>query len=124
MDNLEHRFEVTKSRLQEEVLNITEVYIKHTQQNLIYRPIATIDFTSLMEGRKRLTEDASLQLVGIELELNKFVEVHPFRRRTRGCFQLNEWLNPDFTPGQIPDTVAQRKEYLEKNSGWLHGGPK
>ena len=124
MDTLEQRFELTKQRLKKGVLNITEVYINHSQQNLIYRPITYMTFNELMEGRKRLTKKANLQLAGIELELDRVVEVHPTKRRIKGCFHLTEWLNADFTAGQTPESVILRKKRLEKNSGWLSGGPR
>lgn len=124
MDILERKFELVKKRLQKGVLNITEVYINHTQRTLVYRPIASVTFNELMDGRKRLKEQTNLQLAGVELELDRVVEVHPTRRRARGRFHLTEWLNPDFTVGYTPESVIIRKNLLEKNSGWLSGGPR
>jgi len=124
VDILEQRFEIVKKRLQNDILSISEVYIKHPQQNLIYRPITVTTYTELLEERNRLTKKANLQLTGIELELNRVVEVHPTRKRTKGCFHLTEWLNPDFITGEIPESIILRKNRLEKDSGWLTGGPR
>lgn len=124
MHNLERRYESLKERLQKGVLNITEVYVNHTQQYLIYRPISSTNFNEVMEGRKRLTEKANLQLAGIELELDRIVEVHPAKGKTRGCFHLSEWLNPDFAVEQVPESMVLRKNRLEKDSHWSSGGPR
>ncbi|MHA1288054.1 MAG: hypothetical protein ACTSPB_11685 [Candidatus Thorarchaeota archaeon] len=124
MHSLERRYKLLKERLGKGVSNITEVYFNHTQQYLIYHPIASIDFNEVMKRRKRLTEKTNLQLAGIELELDSVVEINPAKGKIRGCFHLTEWLNPDFTVGQVPESIALRKNYLEKDSRWLSGGPR
>jgi hypothetical protein len=122
MKDVKERFDLLKRQLGKEIKAIDEVYINHSQNNLIYYPIEDLNFEELLEKRNNL-QKSGLKLLGATIFLNKVSQYHPQKKSQKGCFPSLEWLSSEFLSEGIPRDLVDRQDFLEKDSGWKVGGP-
>ncbi len=119
----EERFDALKLMAKGDQRGVWDVYTNGAGTSLIYRPISSLSFQELVGGRERLADDG-LVLIGIEVSREEIFPHDPDNHRRKGCFKVSEWLTPDFQPAKKPEHFKKIKRSLEKESGWLRGGPR
>jgi len=124
LDPISARFHQLKSALGKNIKTIDEVYILQGSNALIYRPIGNLDIEEVIAGRERVLCRSDVQLAGVEVALNEVGEVDPVAPRRRGCFRVVRWYTPDFVVTSLPEAISIRRLALDRESGWLRGGPR
>lgn len=124
IDEMRRSFEALRSRLGKDVCDAWEVYANESQNSLIYRPIAFMEFEEMLAGREKLASQDNLALVAVEVALEEILVYDLDNPRRRGCFRVTEWLTPELKPTTAPTALKHVKKYLDKESGWLRGGPR
>jgi hypothetical protein len=117
------RFNDLVARVGSTVRAINEVYANSNTAVLIYRSLARLSFEEVVEGRTNL-EAQGLILTGIEVALEQILPVDPLSASRKGSFRAISWYDSGFSPSSMPPLVAARKSLLDKQSGWLRGGPR
>jgi hypothetical protein len=122
-DAVSARFSDLVARVGSTVRAINEVYANSNTAVLIYRPLAPLSFEKVVEGRTNLKAQG-LILAGIEVVLERILHVDPLSASRKGSFRAISWYDRRFSPTSMPPLVAARKSLLDKQSGWLRGGPR
>ncbi len=116
------RFEGIRSKVGEEFIGVWDVYAKEGKL-LAHDPIHFMKYEEVLKRREELERTGAVVLTGVAAVSKTFLNKDLDFRGRKGSFREVKWFDAYFEPIVRPSVIEAAEKFLNKDSGWLKGGP-